>query len=192
MHINDLIVTILWVTFMIVWLASSFTAKRSVRGPDWWKGWGIRAAIIIAIYLVIHLVLGTYPNAANPQALSGLVMNPVLATIGTILCAIGIAFAFWARYYLGRNWGMPMTVREEPELVTGGPYAYVRHPIYTGVITAMLGSAFVDWWWYLPFVVSLIYFSYSAFREEKLMTGQFPQQYPPYKARTKMLIPFIF
>jgi protein-S-isoprenylcysteine O-methyltransferase Ste14 len=64
----------------------------------------------------------------------------ILAAIGALVFACGIALAVWARLHLGRNWGMPMTQRAEPELVTSGPYRFVRHPIYTGLLTALLGT----------------------------------------------------
>lgn len=88
---------------------------------------------------------------------------------------------------------MPMSVKENPELVTSGPYAYIRHPIYTGFLLAMLGSAFVVGnWEFVLFVIFGLYFSYSARTEEKLMTRTFPTQYPQYKQRTKTLIPFVW
>ena len=68
----------------------------------------------------------------------------ILAVIGTLVFACGIGLAVWARLHLGRNWGMPMTQRAEPELVTSGPYRFVRHPIYSGLLAAMLGTALVD------------------------------------------------
>src|SRR6185503_8446049 len=111
---------------------------------------------------------------------------------GDACAVVGITFAIWARYTLGRNWGMPMSVKEKPELVTSGPYALVRHPIYTGVLLALLGSTFVvGLWWLIIFAVGTIYFLYSAAREEALMMKEFPNEYPAYKARTKMLIPLI-
>ena len=70
--------------------------------------------------------------------------NVIIAAIGAVLSTCGIALAVWARLHLGRNWGMPMTQRAEPELVTSGPYRFVRHPIYSGLLAAMLGTALVD------------------------------------------------
>jgi protein-S-isoprenylcysteine O-methyltransferase Ste14 len=87
---------------------------------------------------------------------------------------------------------MPMTRKERPELVTSGPYAYVRHPIYTGILVAVFGSAIgTSPFWLIPFVLLGIYFVYGARREEKLMMEQFPEQYPQYMSRTKMLVPFV-
>jgi protein-S-isoprenylcysteine O-methyltransferase Ste14 len=88
---------------------------------------------------------------------------------------------------------MPMTRRNEPELVTTGPYRRVRHPIYTGIIVAMLGTALATTVFALIAVAVLAaYFIYSATREEAFLLGQFPDTYPAYKRATKMLVPFVF
>ncbi|HTQ08904.1 MAG TPA: isoprenylcysteine carboxylmethyltransferase family protein, partial [Fimbriimonadaceae bacterium] len=106
--------------------------------------------------------------------------------------ALGMAFAVWARVNLGANWGVPMTMRAEPELVKTGPYRQVRHPIYTGILLALLGSIPVAGRFWIPvFAVCLVYFVYSAIEEEKLMTREFPEQYPEYRKRTKMFIPYV-
>ena len=98
----------------------------------------------------------------------------------------------FARVYLGRNWGMPMSRKEHPELVTGGPYAVVRHPIYTGIILAMLGSAIGEsLFWALPLMLFAAYFVHCARQEEELMRAQFPDQYPDYMRRTNMIVPFV-
>jgi protein-S-isoprenylcysteine O-methyltransferase Ste14 len=116
----------------------------------------------------------------------------LMGTIGVILTALGVSIAIWARMHLASNWGMPMSIKENPDLVTTGPYAYVRHPIYTGVLLAILGSAFVAGLiWSVVLLVGAMYFIYAATQEEKLMLNEFPEKYPTYEARTKMLIPFI-
>ena len=118
--------------------------------------------------------------------------NPFIAALGVVLCASGIAFAIWARRHIGRNWGMPMSFKEDPELVTTGPYAMVRHPIYSGIIAAMAGSVLgVGIAWLAPLVLFCAYFVYSASTEERLMLERFPTTYLAYMERTKMLIPFI-
>jgi protein-S-isoprenylcysteine O-methyltransferase Ste14 len=93
----------------------------------------------------------------------------------------------------GRNWGMPMSLKEQPELVTSGPYAFIRHPIYTGLILAMLGSAIgVNIFWAVMLVPVCAYFIFSARREEAVMLQLFPEQFTAYMARTGMLAPRLF
>jgi protein-S-isoprenylcysteine O-methyltransferase Ste14 len=109
-----------------------------------------------------------------------------------IVLLLGLAFAVWARIHLGRNWGMPMTQKDQPELVTSGPYHLVRHPIYSGVLLGLLGTALAT---SLYFLIALgivgAYFLYSASVEERLLAKTFPTAYPSYRAHTKMLIPFV-
>jgi protein-S-isoprenylcysteine O-methyltransferase Ste14 len=93
---------------------------------------------------------------------------------------------------LGRNWGMPTTQRVEPELITAGPYGVVRHPIYSGILLALLGTALT-----ISLVglgITLIvgaYFVWAARVEERNLAAAFPSTYPAYRERTKMLIPFV-
>jgi protein-S-isoprenylcysteine O-methyltransferase Ste14 len=85
-----------------------------------------------------------------------------------------------------------MSQRAEPELVTSGPYRFVRHPIYSGLVLAMLGTALVNNLLGLILVaVRVAYFYYSRTVEERKLTATFPQAYPEYKSHTKMLIPFL-
>ncbi len=86
-----------------------------------------------------------------------------------------------------------MSRKEQPELVTSGPYALIRHPIYTGLILAMLGSAIgVSVFWALLLVQVSAYFIYSARHEEVVMLQLFPEQYSAYMARTGMFAPCPF
>jgi protein-S-isoprenylcysteine O-methyltransferase Ste14 len=88
---------------------------------------------------------------------------------------------------------MPMSRKEQPELVTSGPYATIRHPIYTGLILAMLGSAIgVNIFWAVMLVPVGVYFIYSARREEAIILQLFPEQYAAYMGRTGMLVPRLF
>ncbi len=86
-----------------------------------------------------------------------------------------------------------MREKADPDLVTAGPYAYVRHPIYSGVLLALLGStlsANVGWLGIL--IIATCYFIYSAKKEEKNMLRRFPKEYGEYMKKTKMFVPFIF
>jgi protein-S-isoprenylcysteine O-methyltransferase Ste14 len=88
---------------------------------------------------------------------------------------------------------MPMSQKAAPELVTAGPYHSIRHPIYTGIILAMIGTTIaVSLYWLVAAVLIGGYFIFSATVEERSMTERFPDSYPAYKRSTKMLIPFIY
>jgi protein-S-isoprenylcysteine O-methyltransferase Ste14 len=86
-----------------------------------------------------------------------------------------------------------MTQKDEPELVTSGPYHLVRHPIYSGILVAGVGTAVaLSWMWLTAVALAGIYFVYSAIVEERYLTEQFPDTYPAYKRSTRMLVPFVF
>jgi protein-S-isoprenylcysteine O-methyltransferase Ste14 len=177
----------LWLIFVAYWAVMGVGAKKNI-GARWRTEVGLRVGIVVLIVLALRLpVFRQALRNAHAYAASA-----SMGVIGVALCALGIGLAIWARAYLGRNWGMPMSRKENPELVTSGPYAYVRHPIYTGMLIAMLGSAIGESpFWSLPLALFGLYFLYSARKEEQLMIEQFPEQYPAYMARTKMLVPFL-
>lgn len=185
MHYYGLVILASWLVFLVYWFVSSWSAKRNaVRNPR-----GILVRILLALLALAFL---HFSGARGLEPYAG-PYSEVLGWGGALLAALGIAYAVWARRTLGRNWGMPMSVKEAPELVTSGPYARVRHPIYTGVLLAIFGSLItVGFAWLLIFVVAAAYFTYSATQEEKLLAQTFPDAYPAYKARTRMLVPFIF
>ncbi len=168
-----------WLVFWIYWLASAASSKESVK-----SGWRPRLTGVTAI--------GVFLIAGVLRSGSLAVHSVILEAIGAVLFVCGISLAVWARLHLGRNWGMPMTQRAEPELVTSGPYRFVRHPIYTGLLTAVLGTALVNNLLGLIVVAALLaYFYYSGTVEERNLAATFPQAYPEYKSKTKMLIPFL-
>jgi protein-S-isoprenylcysteine O-methyltransferase Ste14 len=185
------LIPIFWIIFGTVWLVSAFSAKKTVQFHEWWRSALVRILLLIFVIWIFSFSHNT--NFFAYHAYEGFVPgNLMLGIIGTVLCGAGIAFAIWARFHLGRNWGMPMTLRENPELVTSGPYRFVRHPIYTGVLTAMLGNAVAfGIFWFAIFIFFAMYFIYSATKEERMMAKQFPNQYPAYKQRTKMIVPFV-
>ncbi len=119
--------------------------------------------------------------------------SPVVSCIGVILCAAGMAFLVWGRQHLGRNWSQTVSIKKGHELVTSGPYRFVRHPMYAGGLIACIGSAIVcgGAWIFLLVILGAI-FLWRVGAEDKLMEQQFPNEYPDYKKRTKALIPFVW
>ena len=178
-----------WIIFLVVWVVSAFSAKRNIRSEHWWQSPWLRIAIFILFYIFfwhrVVLLVGSTARILPP--------NIIVATIGLILTAAGIVFAIAARFYLGRNWGMPMSLKEDRKLVQKGPYKYIRHPIYSGMLLAMVGTILVAGpWWLVICALCSAYFFYSAVAEERTLTKEFPTEYPVYKKSTKMLIPFVF
>jgi len=182
MRAVEIVLVVGWASFWLYWVAAAFSSKRG--RVAWSRELRIRAVIIVVAILFARL--GLFRG-------HGLHTDPWRAGLGLVLFALGLGFAVWARIHIGRNWGTPMTQKAEPELVTGGPYRLVRHPIYSGVLVAGVGTAVaLNWVWLTVVVLAGVYFVYSAIVEEGYMTEQFPDSYPVYKRSTKMLVPFIF
>ena len=182
MHAIEFVFAIGWAAFWIYWLTMAFTAKRS--HVPWSRELRIRGAIFIVVILLLRV--GAFHHGERNT-------DPWRAGVGLALFACGLSFAIWARVHIGRNWGMPMSRKDEPELVTGGPYRLVRHPIYSGILSAGVGTAIaLNWLWIVAVLFAGVYFVYSATVEERNLTEQFPVAYPQYRRSTKMLVPFIF
>jgi len=178
----DIIIGAGWVIFWAYWLVMAATAKAG--RSRWTQVAGVRVGIILVVLLLLRLRVFKDHGAATG--------NPWLLGIGLAIFVLGLALAVWARVYLGRNWGMPMSQKADPELVTTGPYAKIRHPIYSGIILAMAGTAIaVSLYWLVAVAILGAYFLFSAVTEERTMVKLFPAAYPPYKHATKMLIPYI-
>jgi len=182
MHAVELVFAIGWAAFWIYWLVAAFSMKRGRLA--WSRELRIRA--VIAVLAILLIRLGAFRN-------HGLNSDPWRAGVGLVLFADGLAFAIWARVHIGRNWGSPMSQKNEPELVSSGPYRLVRHPIYSGILLASIGTAVaLSWAWLIAVALAGVYFIYSAVVEERNLAKQLPDAYPAYKRSTKMLVPFVF
>jgi protein-S-isoprenylcysteine O-methyltransferase Ste14 len=182
MQAVELVFVIAWAAFWIYWLVAAFSMKRG--HVPWARELRIRALIIVLAIVLIRF--GAFRG-------HGLNTDPWRAGLGLVLFALGLGFAIWARVHIGRNWGTPMSQKDDPELVTSGPYHLVRHPIYSGILFAGIGTAVaLSWLWLIAVGLAGVYFVYSATVEERNMTKQFPETYPAYQRSTKMLVPFVF
>ncbi len=183
MRTVDIVVPAAWVAFWIYWLAAALNTKASRTRSRSFVG--VRVALVVLV-----VVLGRV-GAFKKNA--GTIHSPWLEGLGVAVLLGGLAIAVWARVYLGSNWGTPMSQKLEPELVTTGPYRFVRHPIYSGLILGLIGSAVaVDLLWFVAVLILGGYFIYSAKVEERNMQRLFSDTYTQYKRSTKMLIPFVF
>jgi protein-S-isoprenylcysteine O-methyltransferase Ste14 len=177
----DVVIPVCWVAFWVYWLVASTGVKAGQT--RWTRFAGIRVGVILVVLLLLRV------GAFKGHVATG---NPWLQGVGLAVFLLGLALAIWARVHLGRNWGMPMSQKVDPELVTAGPYRRIRHPIYSGIILAMIGTTIaVSLYWLVAVVVIGAYFLYSAIVEERSMARLFPDSYPEYKRSTKMLIPYI-
>jgi protein-S-isoprenylcysteine O-methyltransferase Ste14 len=182
MHAVEFVFAIGWAAFWTYWLVAAFSMKRGRLA--WSRELRIRAVIVVLAILLLRV--GAFRG-------HGLNSAPWRAGLGLVLFAVGLGFAIWARVHIGRNWGTPMSQKDDPELVTSGPYRLVRQPIYSGALVAGVGTAVaLSWAWLIAVALAGVYFVYAATVEEHNLTEQFPDTYAAYKCSTKMLVPFIF
>ena len=119
--------------------------------------------------------------------------SATILLVGALLTAVGCLFAIWARAVLGSNWSGGPAVKEEHILVQKGPYALTRHPIYTGFLTAVIGTsvAVARYRAILGVLLVLLSILIKIAQEEKLMAESFPKDYPQYRNRVRALVPWI-
>ena len=184
----DLPLAVLWLAWLAYWVFAARDVKPVRRREPW-------ASRLLTVALTIPVALLT---AAPGQWLPWLSARFLPDTMivdwaGLLMVTAGLALAVWARTHLGRNWSGTVTVKEDHELVRSGPYAIVRHPIYTGLLLAMLGTAIILGEWR---GLSALCFLSAAFllklrREERFMAESFPDTYPGYRAQVPALVPLL-
>jgi len=183
-NLNNLI-GVLWFIFILYWAISAIGVKKNIHNNEWRRNVGIR--ILLVVLVIIALQFSSFWRFFGYQS------NFIVQLIGVALCVLGMVFAVWARWHLGKNWSGTPSIKENHELVTSGPYRFVRHPIYTGMLVALLGSAFTGGVvWLAIFIIFCVNFLYRVPLEERYMMQIFPQEYPEYKKKTKILIPFLW
>ena len=177
----------LWLAWIVYWVVCALSVKSTRRR----ESPGSRLSHVVPLLSGAALIL--WPRVPWQWLSQRLLPAGLLqVALGLVLLAVGLAFTVWARVYLGRNWSGMVTVKEGHELIRSGPYAYVRHPIYTGLLVALLGSAVACG--ELRALIGLGMVAGAFIRklrvEERFMRELFPQQYQRYCAEVPALIPF--
>ncbi len=175
-----------WLILLAYWVISAFRVRPTERAEPAATRLFYLAVVIVGFTLLFGRRL--------PSSILGerFVPNlPAIRYLGIFLIWIGIAIAIWARYNLGEYWSARVTIKVDHKLIESGPYAYVRHPIYSGILLAMAGTALAAGKWrsVAAFLLILIVYLLKARREEGMLTGQLGETYLEYKRRTGMLIP---
>jgi protein-S-isoprenylcysteine O-methyltransferase Ste14 len=179
----------LWIAWMLYWRISAAGVKAARRR----ESPASRAAHLVPLLLAgILLWVHTIPGG-------GVLFERFLPRSyaaywgGTALLAFGLAFSVWARVHIGRNWSATVTVKQDHELIRSGPYALVRHPIYTGLLLAFIGTAIVrgEWRGVLALLIVFAALWRKLRLEERWMIETFGEEYRRYRERTAALIPYV-
>jgi protein-S-isoprenylcysteine O-methyltransferase Ste14 len=179
---------VLWLSWMVYWRtsASSASAPKRVQRP------GQRLLYVVEM-LAVYSLLGL-PRLWGYALSRPLIPWSVdLFWIGAVLVAGGLGFSCWARVHLGKHWSGLVTLKHGHELIRTGPYRLVRHPIYTGLILAIIGTAVaVDAWrGVLAVALCIESFVRKLRAEERWLTEEFGEEYLRYRREVKALVPGI-
>jgi protein-S-isoprenylcysteine O-methyltransferase Ste14 len=188
MSLFDYLMPGLWIAWLAIWLLAAGYTKENVRRESLGSRIGYTVPLWIAAWLLIARRIPWAPLDARFVPMSAW---PVI--VGTVFVVIGLAFAVWARVYLGKNWSADVTLKREHELVRSGPYRWVRNPIYTGILVALAGSALARGRWGGVLAMALAFgsFWYKVSIEERVMHDAFGAEYDAYRREVKSLIPFV-
>src|SRR5271165_4273215 len=178
----------MWLSYVTYWWAKSTNVKAGERHEP-------ASSRIVRLILMACAVALLWASSV-PLPLLNERFLPAGAWcfwIGAAVTAGGLLFSVWARRHLGKNWSQAVTVKEGHELITSGPYALVRHPIYTGLLLGFLGSAVARGEWRGLLAVALVFVAlWRKLRlEEKWMRAQFGQPYEDYSRHVAALVPYI-
>jgi protein-S-isoprenylcysteine O-methyltransferase Ste14 len=182
----SLFISILWCFWVVIWLLASRGVKkvRVVESP---------ATRVSYLLPKIFTAMLLFSNLFRFGVLRQRFIPDIVAVgwAGVALTALGIAFTVWARVHIGKNWSARVVIKEQHELVRSGPYRFVRHPIYTGLLIAIAGTALVIGEWRALFALAfaIVGFTAKARREEDIMTYEFGDEYVRYRGETGMLLP---
>jgi len=176
-----------WITFIIYWLISAQRVKAVAEKQSLLSALAHRLPVGLGWWLL------AYPLLPPPMNFVVIPRTDWGRLIGVVICASGLGVTIWARRTLAGNWSSDVTFKQGHELVRTGPYRYVRHPIYTGLLIMSLGSAIeigrLHCW--LSIALTGIGFWIKLCQEERLLLRHFPDAYAGYRQQVKALVPFI-
>src|SRR5271154_2982244 len=160
---------VVWIAFLLYWQIKATDTKTTQRLEP-------AASRIFRVFAFLLWPAGLWPF-----------------WLGAAVTIAGLLFAVWARVHLGRNGSRSVTIKQGHELITTGPYAVVRHPIYTGILTGLLGTAIAisEVRGFLVFVLIFVAFWFKFRMEEKWMRSQFGEAYATYARKTAALVPYL-
>jgi protein-S-isoprenylcysteine O-methyltransferase Ste14 len=175
-----------WIVFAVYWAIGALKTRQTAKKESFAARYAIMFIEIIGFVLI-------FDDDAGIGVLGRRVFHhiPAIAISGVVLLWAGIALALWARWHLGQYWSGRITIKEDHKLIRTGPYARLRHPIYSGLDLAAIGSALaIDRWRCIAGVsVIILGFWIKARREEAILTAQFGSDFQEHRRHTGFLFP---
>jgi protein-S-isoprenylcysteine O-methyltransferase Ste14 len=175
-----------WAGWLIYWLVMAVSTKRTLERGGFFEYRIVGGILILALLGAGRILHISAQSHAWRTTLA-------LGVLTDCMVLAGLAFTVWARITLGRNWSSEVTFKEGHELIESGPYALVRHPIYTGLLLMALGTAVNSGRAISLAALIAVYGAiwWKARQEEGIMSRHFPDSYPEYRRRVRAIIPFV-
>jgi protein-S-isoprenylcysteine O-methyltransferase Ste14 len=180
-----LLLPAIWLNYLVYWGLRSRGVKRALRTEPTMTG------RLRALMLWMAILLISFPIPPSLLEWKLCTQNEFTFWSGTLVTVAGLLFSVWARQHLAGNWSQSVTIKENHELITSGPYRLARHPIYTGLLTGFLGTAIVvaELRAMLALALVTLALCMKLRLEEKWMRDEFGEKYVEYARRVAALIP---
>jgi protein-S-isoprenylcysteine O-methyltransferase len=182
-------ILVCWLAFLAVWIGMAARTKRTVEGGTGRVRmvWTIATGVAVIVW---HRFLANGARGGNGDLWD---YSPLLGVAAGVVMLGGLAFTLWARVILAGNWAASLAFKEGHELIVRGPYRFVRHPIYSGMLLMVVATAIYTGSiaWLIVLAGSFGFALMESRLEEALLARHFPAEYPAYRARVKGLIPFL-
>ena len=189
MHLRPYLFPAMWFAYIVYWRVMATNVKSDERSEP--AGSRLQRLLLMVVAVVLLFVPAVKLGALDRHFVSS---SSQWFSIGAAVTASGLLFSIWARAYLGRNWSREVTIKKDHELITGGPYSVVRHPIYTGLLVGLLGCALALGEWRGLVAVGLVFITLlrKLRLEERWLHEQFGESYANYSKQVSALVPFLF
>jgi len=185
-EVFHLLVEVPWIVFVLYWIVSAIRTRDTLQTESFASRYAILLIEVAGFVLLFR-------HSAGIGFLGNRVMHRTLASaiVGSTLTWMGIGLAIWARYHLAEYWSARITIKEDHQLIRTGPYTRLRHPIYSGIVLAAIGSAVVIDQWRCVLGVCLVLMGYciKARKEETMLTQQFGDAFREHQKHAGFLIP---
>ncbi len=183
--LTGILILACWAFLGVYWSISARSIKPTAKGQDW-SGRLARMPIWLGYILLIV-------SWAYPRGIAAIRPTPVSGWLAVAICALGLLVSIWSRRVLGNEWSRDVELKQGHKLVEQGPYAFVRHPIYTGHLLMGLGTAIGSG---RPAAFAGLALFFAGFwikltQEERLLVRRFPEEYAAYRARVRALVPYV-
>ena len=190
MIIIAVLITVCWLIFFIFWLITAFSTKKTIKKQSIKSRVFYKISVIIAYFFILEGINNKQLGYLNFSVIPSVTFT---ITLGLIITILGLVIAIWARVSLGTNWSGNITFKENHKLVKKGPYKFVRHPIYTGILLMSLGTVISIGTLASVIGLAILFISFwiKLKQEEKLMIEHFKKDYIYYKKATRALIPYL-